>query len=104
MATDSNSPVVGRSMMRTARIFQLSTDPAQGLLRQCLDVVSLTFTEQFHQCSAEQFSAPSIPAALQAMPTAIVNAEHGVQIAATGQGLLGPIRLVSVHGTTALSV
>ena len=58
-------------MMRTARILQFSTDPAQGLLRQCLDVVSLTITEQFHQSSTEQFSAPSIPAALQAMPAAI---------------------------------
>ena len=91
-------------MMRTARILQFSTDPAQGLLRQCLDVVSLTITEQFHQSSTEQFSAPSIPSALQAMPAAIVNAEHGVQVAATGQGLLRPIRLLSVHGTTAMSV
>ena len=91
-------------MMRTARIFQLSIDPAQGLLRQSLDVVSLTFTEQFHQSSTEQFSAPSIPAALQPMPAAIVNAENGVQVAATGQGLLGPIRLMSVHRTTALFV
>ena len=34
-------------MMRTARILQFSLS-AQGLLRECLDVVSLTITEQFH--------------------------------------------------------
>jgi len=83
--------------MGTARVLQVTFDPAQSLLREGFNVAALPVSKQLHQSSAEQLRSASISVAFELMPLPIINAQQVVQLPAVGQSRVGPINAVGTH-------
>ena len=77
-------------MAGTARILQLSFDPAKRLLGQLPNVGSVSLVKQLHQCRRQQLGTTPLAVALQLMPVAIAYAEQLMQFFRLGCGGIRP--------------
>ena len=90
LVPNGTSLAAGRSVAGTARILQLSFDPAKRLLGQVFNVGGVSLAKQLHQCRRQQLGTTPLSVALQLMPVAIANAEQLMQLLRLVFGGLGP--------------
>ena len=93
----------GRSVAGTARILQLSFDPAKRLLRESLHVLASTVLNQLREGCGKQFGSATVGIAFEFVPIAIANAQVLVKIPGLFKGLFGPVRRRHVVISSALS-
>ena len=80
------------STVRTARVFQFPSDPAQGLLCEFLDIVALSTLDELRQGSRHQFSATTVGIGLEAMPVAVAKTEATMKLLREFRGGFWPAR------------
>ena len=80
------------STVRTARVFQFPSDPAQCLLREFLDIVTLSTLDELRQSSRHEFSAATVGIGLEAMPVTIAKTQATMKLLREFRGVLWPAR------------